>query len=129
MRSHYHEGSSPRALTQKLYGPCALTQKHGGARGMPLFSIMNRKCFSFIFYFLHQRINQSTNLTHHKNSSTAKDAWQIFCLTRDLQIQRKKLANSFSTGHLFANLLTWRYFYSISPQHLGKYPRPNSRVA
>jgi hypothetical protein len=41
--------------------------------------------------------NQDSNLRHAKNSSTMyDDAWQIFCLTRNLQIQRKEIARSFT---------------------------------
>jgi hypothetical protein len=39
--------------------------------------------------------NQNLNLTHGKNSSSMyDDAWLIFCLTRNLQIQRKEIAYS-----------------------------------
>jgi hypothetical protein len=34
------------------------------------------------------------NLTYYKNSTIVPDALQIFCLTRDLQIQREKIAQS-----------------------------------
>jgi hypothetical protein len=60
------------------------------------------QCNEWAVFFIHlnrlerkpgNEKNQNSNLTHGKNSSTMyDDAWQIFCLTRNLQIQRKEIA-------------------------------------
>ncbi len=62
------------------------------------------QCNERVIFFIHlnrlerkpgNEKNQNSNLTHGKNSSSMyDDAWLIFCLTRNLQIQRKEIAYS-----------------------------------
>jgi len=75
------------------------TEKHERAKRAAII-----QCNEWAIFFIHlnrllrkpgNEKNQNSNLTHGKNSSTMyDDAWQIFCLTRKLQIQRKEIACS-----------------------------------
>ncbi len=77
------------------------TEKHRRAERASIV-----RCNERAIIFIHQnrlerkhsnQKNQSMNLTYCKNSTIVPDAFQIFCLTRDLQIQREKIAQSLGT--------------------------------
>ncbi len=136
-RGRHLTGSRSLPLFQSIHTEClsgdftrpsAGTQKQRRAERAAII-----RCNERVIFFIHlnrlerKRSNQenpSMNLTYCQNSTIVSDTLQIFCLTRDLQIQREKIAQSLGTKsfstflgqglchNFFHYMLWWSWWFS-----------------